>query len=82
MPRVIWPLQRNRPIVQAQVVDATSGHMVTRTLLADTGPGGLDAPFELILRVSDANDTWGYAAAMMCNWAALSLARTPFTPCG
>jgi hypothetical protein len=53
MPRVTWPLQPNRPIVQVQVVDATSGHMVTRTLLADTGAGGLDAPFDLILRVSD-----------------------------
>jgi hypothetical protein len=53
MPRVTWPLQPNRPIVQVQVVDATSGHMVTRTLLADTGAGGLDAPFEMILRVSD-----------------------------
>jgi hypothetical protein len=52
MPGVTWALQRNRPIVQVQVVDATSGHMVTRTLLAD-GAGGLDAPFELILRVSD-----------------------------
>jgi hypothetical protein len=53
MPRVTWPLQGNRPIVQVQVVDATSGHMVTCSLLADTGAGGLDAPFELILRVSD-----------------------------
>lgn len=53
MPRVTWSLQRNRPIVQIQVFDAASGAMVTRTLLADTGAGGLDAPFELILRRSD-----------------------------
>jgi hypothetical protein len=53
MPRVTWPLQGNRPIVQVQVVDAASGHMVTCSLLADTGAGGLDAPFELIGRVSD-----------------------------
>jgi hypothetical protein len=53
MPRVTWPLQRNRPIVEVQVVDATSGHMVTCSQLADTGGGGLDAPFELILRESD-----------------------------
>ncbi len=41
------------------MVDATSGHMVTRTLLADTGAGGLDAPFELILRVSDGEQYMG-----------------------
>jgi hypothetical protein len=52
MPRITWPLQGNRPIVQVQVVDATSGHMVTCSPLADTGAGGFDAPFELILRVS------------------------------
>ena len=39
--------------MHVELVDAASGHMVTRTLLADTGAGGLEAPFELILRVSD-----------------------------
>ena len=53
MSRVTWPLECNRPIVQVQFVDTASGHKVTRTLLADTGAGSLDAPFELILRASD-----------------------------
>lgn len=53
MTRVTWPLQRSRPIVQIQVVEVATDHRVTRMLLADTGAGGLDAPFELILRASD-----------------------------
>jgi len=53
MPRVTWPLERNRPIVQVQLVDTASGHKVIRMLLADTGAGSLYAPFELILRASD-----------------------------
>ena len=53
MARVTWPLEHNRPIVQLQLVNTASGHTVTRTLLADTGAGTLDAPFELILRVDD-----------------------------
>jgi hypothetical protein len=40
-------------ILCGQVVDVISGHMVIWILLADTGAGGFDAPFELVLRVSD-----------------------------
>jgi hypothetical protein len=46
-------LRGNRPIVEIQLVDATSVHMVTGSLLADTGAGSLDAPFELILGEND-----------------------------
>jgi hypothetical protein len=53
MSRATWPLERNRPVVQVQLVDTASGHKITRTLLVDTGAGSLYAPFELILSASD-----------------------------
>jgi hypothetical protein len=53
MPRVIWQLERNRPVVKIQLVATASDPEVTRTLLADTGAGGFNAPFELILSTSD-----------------------------
>ena len=52
MPRVTWPLEHDRPVVHVQFIE-TVGHRETRMLLADTGAGGLYAPFELILRISD-----------------------------
>jgi hypothetical protein len=53
MPRVTWPLEHNRPVVHVQFIETAAGHRETRMLLADTGAGGLYAPFELILRISD-----------------------------
>jgi len=53
MPRITWQLERNRPVVKIQLVATASEPTATRTLLADTGAGGLDAPFELILSASD-----------------------------
>jgi hypothetical protein len=53
MPRVTWPLEHDRPVVHVQFIETTAGHRETRMLLADTGAGGLYAPFELILRISD-----------------------------
>ncbi len=53
MSRVTWPLEGNRPIVKVQLIDTATGHLVTQTLLADTGAGGLEAPFDLILDASD-----------------------------
>jgi hypothetical protein len=52
MPRVTWPLQGNRPIVEIQVVDAASGHMVTGSLLADTGVADTGAGGVLMPRLS------------------------------
>ena len=52
MPRVTWPLEHDRPVVHVQFVETASGHRETRLLLADTGAGGLYAPFELIVRTS------------------------------
>jgi len=59
MARVTWPLERNRPIVQVQLVATTSGPKGIRTLLADTGAGSLEAPFELILSASDCQQYMG-----------------------
>jgi hypothetical protein len=53
MPRVTWQLEHNRPIVKIHLAETASDHTATRTLLADTGAGGFDAPFELILSASD-----------------------------
>ena len=53
MPRVMWPLEHDRPVVHVQFVETAFGHRETHMLLADTGAGGLYAPFELILRASD-----------------------------
>lgn len=53
MPGVTWPLERNRPVVKIRLVETPSDHVATRTLLADTGAGGFDSPFELILSASD-----------------------------
>jgi hypothetical protein len=53
MPRVTWPLEHNCPVVHVQFIETASGHSETRMLLADTGAGGLYAPFELILRAGD-----------------------------
>ena len=53
MPRVTWPLEHDRPVVHVQFVETAAGHRETRMLLADTGAGGLYAPFELIVRASD-----------------------------
>ena len=53
MPRVTWPLEHGRPVVHVQCVETASGQRETRLLLADTGAGGLYAPFELIVRASD-----------------------------
>ena len=53
MPKVMWQLERNRPVVKIQLVATASDPEVTRTLRADTGAGGFNAPFELILSASD-----------------------------
>jgi hypothetical protein len=49
----MWPLERNRPVVQVQLVNTVSGPKITRMLLANTGAGSLYTPFELILHASN-----------------------------
>lgn len=53
MPRVQWPLWRNRPCVQIVLTLAATGQPLPRTLLADTGAGSRYGSFELILDESD-----------------------------
>jgi len=53
MPRVLWRLWRNRPGVQVVLTQTAMGQPLPRTLLADTGAGTRNAPFELILDEAD-----------------------------
>jgi hypothetical protein len=53
MPRVTWRLHGGRPSVEVNLIHATGGQPVTRTLLADTGAGVATSPFELLLRDGD-----------------------------
>ena len=63
MPRVMWQLERDRPVVKIQLASTASDPAVTRTLLADTGAGGANAPFELILSASDCQRYMGLQSA-------------------
>jgi hypothetical protein len=51
MPRAHWLLQYERPIIE--IVLASPGGNQVRTLLADTGAGPSNSPFDLILDESD-----------------------------
>lgn len=53
MPRMLWSLWRNRPGVQVVLTQTATGQPLLRTLLADTGAGTRNAPFELILDEAD-----------------------------
>jgi len=53
MPRVRWPLRRDRPCVEVMLAAAAAGQQSSRLLLADTGAGSRNAPFELILDEDD-----------------------------
>ncbi len=53
MPRVQWPLWRNRPCVQIVLSGTAASQPLPRTLLADTGAGSRRVPFELILDETD-----------------------------
>lgn len=48
MPRAVWPLIGGRPIVELTLVDST-GQGAASNLLADTGAGGNNSPFEIVL---------------------------------
>lgn len=53
MPRAQWPLLGDRPIIQVVLTLAQGGKKVTRTLLADTGAGNAQAPFDILLEETD-----------------------------
>ena len=48
-----WPLKQDRPVVEVVLTFPASGVRVSRVMLADTGAGSAQAPFELILDESD-----------------------------
>jgi hypothetical protein len=49
MARAQWPLRHDRPVIEAILTLAQGGQKVTRTLLADTGAGEAQGPFEIVL---------------------------------
>ena len=53
MPRAMWRLVSHRPVIEAVLAVPGATQRATLTLLADTGAGGEDAPFALVLRQSD-----------------------------
>ena len=54
MPRVSWALHHDRPSVEIALTLAAQGQQLgTRRLLADTGAGTENAPFQLLLAHSD-----------------------------
>lgn len=53
MPAICWQLVRGRPIVGIELISHITGAGVTRTLLADTGAGSVQAPMDLILSEED-----------------------------
>jgi hypothetical protein len=53
MPRAQWALRNDRPVIEIVLTRMPGGQEVTRTLLADTGAGNAQAPFEILLEESD-----------------------------
>lgn len=53
MPQVCWSLQGGRPIIRITLVVRGTTQTAIRTLLADTGGGRLNAPFEIVLSEND-----------------------------
>ena len=53
MPRVLWPLLRDRPSIRIVLTLAGGGRPVPHYLLADTGAGSTRAPVELLLAEQD-----------------------------
>jgi hypothetical protein len=62
MPRILWPLRRDRPSVQISLYIAATGKEIIRHLLADTGAGTAYAGFELMLQESDCHQSGGIPA--------------------
>ncbi|MBI3821150.1 MAG: hypothetical protein HY289_00550 [Planctomycetes bacterium] len=52
MPRAHWPLQNDLPVIDIVLV-LPNGLKMARTLLADTGAGPSNAPFDFVLDESD-----------------------------
>lgn len=48
-----WLLAHDRPVIEIMLQFAQGGQKVVRTLLADTGAGEKNAPFEILLDEND-----------------------------
>jgi hypothetical protein len=53
MARAQWPLRSDRPSIEVVLTLMQGGQKLPRMLLADTGAGNMQAPFELVLDESD-----------------------------
>jgi hypothetical protein len=53
MARAQWPLNRDRPVIEIELILALNGQKQTRTLLADTGAGNAQSPFDILLDEHD-----------------------------
>jgi hypothetical protein len=53
MPRVLWPLLHDRPIVEVVLTVTSGGQPLLRQLIADTGAATARAGFELLLQEND-----------------------------
>ncbi len=53
MPRAVWPLLNERPMIEVVLPQTNVGQPATRRLLADTGAGRSQSDFELFLEATD-----------------------------
>jgi hypothetical protein len=53
MARAQWPLMQARPVIEVILTFAPSNTKVSRILVADTGAGDAQAPFEMLLDEDD-----------------------------
>lgn len=53
MARAVWSLTTNRPVIEILLADSVGGRKVKRTLLADSGAGNAQAPFQILLEEND-----------------------------
>jgi hypothetical protein len=53
MPRIVWPLFHDQPIIEVFLTEPVAGLQVSRQLLADTGAGTAQENVELVLEVTD-----------------------------
>jgi hypothetical protein len=49
MPRAKWNLRHGRPIIEIVLTSVQSGQKLVRTVLADTGAGDAQDPFDFVL---------------------------------
>ena len=53
MPRQVWPLLHDRPMIRIVLTTVPGGQQVVRSLLADSGAGSAHSGVDLLLAESD-----------------------------